>query len=122
RTPKREEFTDSIDVLEWLSMCTGAFPEPLTFSLRAWRHLKARLGEFDVIHDNQSLGYGLLPLRRLGVPLVATIHHPITVDRDLELAAAPGWKRRVSLRRWYAFTRMQARVARRLPWLTTVSQ
>ncbi|GAA1608213.1 glycosyltransferase family 4 protein [Actinoplanes couchii] len=121
RTPRREEFTDSIDVLEWLSMCTGAFPEPLTFSLRAWRHLKTRLGDFDVIHDNQCLGYGLLPLRRLGTPLVATIHHPITVDRDLELAAAPNWKRRVSLRRWYAFTRMQSRVARRLPRLTTVS-
>ncbi|WP_430787493.1 glycosyltransferase family 4 protein [Actinoplanes sp. G11-F43] len=122
RTPKREEFTSAIDVLEWLAMCTGAFPEPLTFSLRAWRHLHRRRGDFDVIHDNQCLGYGLLPLARLGTPLVATIHHPITVDRDLELAAAPDWKRRASLRRWYAFTRMQARVARRIPHLTTVSQ
>jgi glycosyltransferase involved in cell wall biosynthesis len=102
-------------------MCTGAFPEPLTFSLRAWRHLRERLAEFDIIHDNQCLGYGLLPLNWTDTPLVATIHHPITVDRDLELAAAPDWKRRLSLRRWYAFTRMQARVARRLPWLTTVS-
>lgn len=121
RTPTREEFTSAIDVLEWAAMCTGAFPEPLTFSLRAWRHLRTRLTGFDVIHDNQCLGYGLLPLARLGTPLVATIHHPITVDRDLELAAAPDWKRRASLRRWYAFTRMQGRVARRLPWLTTVS-
>ncbi|HWS34177.1 MAG TPA: glycosyltransferase family 4 protein [Actinoplanes sp.] len=121
RTPRREEFTSAVDVLEWAAMCTGAFPEPLTFSLRAWLHLKNRLGDFDVIHDNQCLGYGLLPLGRLGTPLVATIHHPITVDRDLELAAAPDWKRRASLRRWYAFTRMQGRVARRLPWLTTVS-
>ncbi|GIF38007.1 glycosyltransferase family 4 protein [Actinoplanes xinjiangensis] len=122
RTPKRSEFQSGIDVLEWLAMCTGAFPEPLTFSLRAWRHLRERLAEFDVVHDNQGLGYGMLPLSRTGTPLVATIHHPITVDRDLELAAAPDWKRRLSLRRWYAFTRMQGRVARRLPWLTTVSQ
>ncbi|MBB4753941.1 glycosyltransferase involved in cell wall biosynthesis [Actinoplanes lobatus] len=93
----------------------------MTFSLRAWRHLRGRAGEFDVVHDNQCLGYGLLPLSRSGTPVVATIHHPITVDRDLELAAAPDWKRRTSLRRWYAFTRMQGRVARRLPWLTTVS-
>lgn len=121
RTPRREEFTSAVDVLEWTAMCTGAFPEPLTFSLRAWQHLKQRRGDFDVIHDNQCLGYGLLPLARLGTPLVATIHHPITVDRDLELAAAPDWKRRASLRRWYAFTRMQGRVARRLPHLTTVS-
>ncbi|WP_345528305.1 glycosyltransferase family 4 protein, partial [Actinoplanes utahensis] len=122
RTPRREEFRTAIDVLEWAAMCTGAFPEPLTFSLRAWRHLRERLADFDVVHDNQCLGYGLLPLGRLGPPVVATIHHPITVDRDLELAAAPDWKRRLSLRRWYAFTRMQARVARRVPWLTTVSR
>ncbi|MEU4620695.1 glycosyltransferase family 4 protein [Actinoplanes sp. NPDC023801] len=122
RTPKMSEFRSAIDVLEWTAMCTGAFPEPLTFSLRAWRHLRERLAEFDIVHDNQCLGYGLLPLGRTDTPLVATIHHPITVDRDLELAAAPDWKRRLSLRRWYAFTRMQARVARRLPWLTTVSQ
>ncbi|GAA0421810.1 glycosyl transferase family 1 [Actinoplanes capillaceus] len=121
RTPAWSEFKDSIDALEWAAMCTGAFPEPLTFSLRAWRHLRGRAGEFDVVHDNQCLGYGLLPLSRSGTPVVATIHHPITVDRDLELAAAPDWKRRMSLRRWYAFTRMQGRVARRLPWLTTVS-
>ncbi|MBO3742503.1 glycosyltransferase family 4 protein [Actinoplanes flavus] len=121
RTPSWSEFKDGIDALEWAAMCTGAFPEPLTFSLRAWRHLRRRAGEFDVVHDNQCLGYGLLPLSRAGTPVVATIHHPITVDRDLELAAAPDWKRRMSLRRWYAFTRMQGRVARRLPWLTTVS-
>ncbi|GAA3600070.1 glycosyltransferase family 4 protein [Kineosporia mesophila] len=125
RTPALREFTSPVDVLEWGLMCTAAFPEPLTFSLRAWHHLSSRLSEFDVVHDNQSLGYGLLglraQLRRRGVPLVATIHHPITVDRDLELAAATDRQRRYSLRRWYAFCRMQGRVARQLPWLTTVS-
>ncbi len=128
RTPRLREFRSPIDALEWGLMCTAAFPEPLTFSLRAWHHLRSRLGEFDVVHDNQSLGYGLLGLRaelaRRGIPLVATVHHPITVDRDLELAAAReagDRKREVSLRRWYAFCRMQGRVARQLPWLTTVS-
>jgi glycosyltransferase involved in cell wall biosynthesis len=121
RTPGLGEFRSAVDVLEWAAMCTGAFPEPLTFSLRAWRHLRGRRGDFDVVHDNQCLGYGLLPMARSGPPVVATIHHPITVDRDLELAAATSRGRRLSLRRWYAFTRMQARVARRLPWLTTVS-
>ncbi|WP_086709385.1 glycosyltransferase family 4 protein, partial [Streptomyces antimycoticus] len=121
RTPRREEYRDWVDALEVSTMWTGGFPEPLTFSLRARRHLAARLGQFDVVHDNQTLGYGLLGLDRLGFPLVTTIHHPITVDRQLELDAADGWKRRFSVRRWYGFTRMQKRVARRLPSVLTVS-
>jgi glycosyltransferase involved in cell wall biosynthesis len=119
RTPRREEYRDWIDALEVATMWTGGFPEPLTFSLRARRHLRARRGEFDVVHDNQTLGYGLLG--DVGAPLVTTIHHPITVDRQLELDAAEGWQRRYSVRRWYAFTRMQKRVARRLPSVLTVS-
>nr|WP_241265981.1 glycosyltransferase family 4 protein [Streptomyces boncukensis] len=124
RTPARHEYRDWVDALEVAAMWTGGFPEPLTFSLRARRHLAARRGAFDVIHDNQTLGYGLLGgARALGAPLVTTIHHPVTVDRRLELAAAAaeGWKRRLSVRRWYGFTRMQQRVARRLPSVLTVS-
>ncbi|UED86698.1 glycosyltransferase family 4 protein [Streptomyces profundus] len=121
RTPGRKEYRDWIDALEVATMWTGGFPEPLTFSLRARRELAARRGEFDVVHDNQTLGYGLLGSRRLGLPLVTTIHHPITVDRRLELAAAEGRRRRYALRRWYGFTRMQGRVARRLPAVLTVS-
>jgi glycosyltransferase involved in cell wall biosynthesis len=119
RTPRRDEYRDWIDALEVATMWTGGFPEPLTFSLRARRHLRARSGEFDVVHDNQTLGYGLLG--DVGAPLVTTIHHPITVDRQLELDAAEGWQQRLSKRRWYAFTRMQKRVARRLPSVLTVS-
>ncbi|MDG9701873.1 glycosyltransferase family 4 protein [Streptomyces sp. DH37] len=121
RTPGRDEYRDWIDALEVATMWTGGFPEPLTFSLRARRHLAARRGEFDVVHDNQTLGYGLLGLERIGFPLVTTVHHPITVDRRLDLAAAEGWRRRISVRRWYGFTRMQKRVARRLPTVLTVS-
>jgi glycosyltransferase involved in cell wall biosynthesis len=111
-----------VDVAEWAAMCTAGFPEPVTFSLRAARLLLRRRGEFDVVHDNQSLGYGLLRLTRAGVPTVATVHHPIAIDRDLELAAATTLRRRLTLRRWYAFTRMQARVAPRLDGLATVSE
>ncbi|MGW8060823.1 glycosyltransferase family 4 protein [Streptomyces ziwulingensis] len=119
RTPKRDEYRDWVDALEVGTMWTGGFPEPLTFSLRARRHLRSRRGDFDVVHDNQTLGYGLLG--DVGAPLVTTIHHPITVDRQLELDAADGRRRRYSVRRWYAFTRMQKRVARRLPSVLTVS-
>lgn len=111
---------DAVDVLEFATMCAAGFPEPLTFSLRALGELRKRRDEFDVVHDNQGLGYGLLGLRREELPVLATIHHPTRIDRRLELAEATGM-RRLTLRRWYAFTRMQARVARRLPGLLTVS-
>jgi glycosyltransferase involved in cell wall biosynthesis len=122
RTPRPSEFRDWIDVAEWATMCTAGFPEPMTFSLRAARLLLPRAAEFDVVHDNQSLGWGLLRLVGAGLPTVATVHHPVAIDRRLELAAAPTLRRRLTLRRWYAFTGMQARVARRLDGVTTVSE
>jgi glycosyltransferase involved in cell wall biosynthesis len=122
RTPRPSEFRDWIDVAEWAAMCSAGFPEPLTFSLRAARALLPRADRLDVVHDNQSLGYGLLRLRRAGVPTVATVHHPVAIDRRLELAAAPSLRRRLTLHRWYGFTGMQARVVRRLDAVTTVSE
>jgi glycosyltransferase involved in cell wall biosynthesis len=122
RIPHVREFRSPIDVLEFLLMCTAAFPEPLTFSLRAARVLRPRVRDFDLVHDNQTLGYGLLALRRSGVPVVATVHHPITVDREHDLEAASGLRKRLSTRRWYSFLRMQARVVRRLPAVLTVSE
>ena len=120
RVPHRSEFRDRIDVLEFGTMCTAGFPEPRTFSLRAARELRRRRHEFDVVHDNQSLGSGLLDL--LGVlPVVTTVHHPIQVDRRVDLADAP-LRRQPALRRWYGFTRMQRRVARQMPSVITVSE
>ncbi len=118
RTPHWGEYRDWADVLETVMMWGGAFPEPLTFSIRARRVLAARAADFDVVHDNQGLGYGLLGLGRLGsggtaLPLVASIHHPISVDRRIDLAALKPLDR-LSRRRWYGFVRMQARVARQL--------
>jgi len=123
RTPHWREYRDWADVLEVAMMWGGAFPEPLTFSIRALRALAARAGQFDVVHDNQGLGYGMLGLRRLGLPLVTSIHHPISVDRRIDLAGL-GALRRLWKGRWYGFVRMQARVARRVAWqgpLITVS-
>ncbi|GAC1444552.1 MAG: glycosyltransferase family 4 protein [Mycobacteriales bacterium] len=122
RTPHWREFRSPIDVLEYLLMATAAFPEPLTFSLRAWRHLSFRAERPDVVHDNQTLGYGLLLLKRAGFPVIATVHHPITVDRRHDLLAARGVRKQISTRRWYSFLRMQGRVARALPALLTVSR
>ena len=120
RTPRREEVRDWTDALEVAMMWGGAFPEPLTFSVRALRALRARPGDFDIVHDNQGLGYGMLGTRRLGVPLVTSIHHPISVDRRLDLAGR-NWHERLDKSRWYGFVRMQGRVARRVGPLLTVS-
>jgi len=122
RVPGLREFKSSVDVLEFALMCAAGFPEPLTFSLRARRLLSARLGDFDLVHDNQSLGSGILGMMADGWPVLATIHHPITVDRELELAHAEGWRRRLTLKRWYGFVRMQARVARQVQRIVTVSE
>jgi glycosyltransferase involved in cell wall biosynthesis len=121
RFPRLWEYRDWIDALEFGIMCTAGFPEPLTFSLRAARLLADRAGEFDIVHDNQCLGYGVLALQRMGLPVIASIHHPIEVDRELELAQAKGIKRKLSMHRWYGFHRMQRRVAQRLPAVIAVS-
>ncbi|ORW66696.1 glycosyltransferase family 4 protein [Mycolicibacter senuensis] len=120
RVPRPSEIRSGIDLLELTTMWTAGFPEPRTFSLRAARLLAARRDDFDVVHDNQCLGTGLLRIAATGLPVVATVHHPITRDRRLDLAAAPWW-RKPAVHRWYGFAEMQKRVARRLPELLTVS-
>ena len=119
RTPRPSEIRDRIDLLELATMWTAGFPEPRTFSLRAARLLAARRAQFDVVHDNQCLGPGLLDIAR-HLPVVATVHHPITRDRHLDLAATTWWRRPL-VHRWYGFATMQKRVARRIPDLLTVS-
>lgn len=118
RRPARSEFRGPLDLLEYGLMCAGAFPEPLTFSLRVLRFMRA--SDFDVVHDNQTLGYGGLVLARR-VPLVTTIHHPISIDRRMALVAATDAKERATKRRWYSFVRMQKRVATRLLSVIAVS-
>ena len=122
RIPKLSEFRDLIDVEEFLTMCTAAFPEPKTFSKRVAKLIAARRDDFDVVHDNQVLGYGMLDIMDSGMPLVTTLHHPITFDRRVDLAAAPNWRKKLTLRRWYSFLRMQGKVARRAVKVLTPSE
>ncbi len=122
RMPGIWELKDRWDWLEVTSFSAGNFPEPLSFSMRAWDHLRHRVGDFDLVQDNQCLGYGLLAMERSGLPVMATIHHPITVDRRLEMEHAETLRARLGKARWYAFTRMQTRVASRLRRVVTVSR
>ena len=122
RMPAFWELKDRWDWAEVTAFSTGTFPEPLSFSLRAWDHLRQRAGEFDLVQDNQCLGYGLLMMERMGLPVLGTIHHPITMDRRLEMEHAETPWQRWSKSRWYAFTKMQTRVAKRLRRVITVSR
>ena len=122
RKPRAWEINNWIDLAEHVSFVTGNFSEPMAFSWRAWRWLSKRRHEFDLVHDNQTLGWGILALLRQGWPLLETIHHPITVDRRLELEHARTLREQFGKRRWYAFTKMQTQVARRLPRVLTVSE
>ncbi|MCW7754479.1 glycosyltransferase family 4 protein [Desulfobotulus sp. H1] len=121
RTPRIEELKDPVNLMEWLSISTMGYPEPFTFGFRAVRFLKNRLHDYDIIHDNQSLSYGIQQISQK-IPTVATIHHPMTVDRKLAIRSvrAP-WKKFKHLR-WYSFIGMQKRVSRKLPRIITVSE
>jgi len=111
-----------INQYEFISMSLGGFPEPLTFGLRAFHFFRTRLPVYDVVHDNQCLSYGLLGLPRIGFPTVATIHHPISVDRATEMAEADTLRKKIKIMRWYSFLGMQRRVSRRLSRIITVSE
>lgn len=120
RVPRPGEIRDRIDLFELATMWTAGFPEPRTFSLRTARILAARRADFDVVHDNQCLGTGLRTIAASGLPVVATVHHPITRDRVLDLAAARWWRKPL-VHRWYGFSQMQKQVARDITELLTVS-
>ncbi len=123
RPPCPWEIKTTIDLREFGIMCSAGFPEPYAFSLRVRRLLRHRRADFDIVHDNQCLGTGLLAMMRDdGWPVLCTLHHPITIDRDLELAHAASAYRRFILSRWYGFLKMQMRVAREIPRLVTVSE
>jgi glycosyltransferase involved in cell wall biosynthesis len=113
-----------VDLYELCATRQGMFVEPLTFSLRAYAKLKELCEQrrFDIIHDNQSLGYGLLLMKRLNIPVIATIHHPLPIDREADLEQANGLRERWRIRKFYSFIRMQAFVSRRLERIITVSQ
>ena len=89
RFPKPSEFRSLVDLLELATMMTGGFPEPLTFTLRVRVLLARRRGQFDIVHDNQSFGRGLLGLMADGWPVIGTCHHPVTVDRLVDVALRP---------------------------------
>ena len=121
RLPGFWEVKTRADLLEYGQFITGMFPEPLAFSSRAARELRPRRREFDLVHDNQCLGYGILKIEEK-IPTIVTLHHPITKDRELEMSHAKNWYKRWSVGRWYSFVKMQGKVASKMPRIVVVSQ
>jgi glycosyltransferase involved in cell wall biosynthesis len=109
------------NVVEWFSQLTGGFAEPYTFGRRAVKYLREHGHNYDLIHDNQSLSYGMLEIQEMGLPLVTTVHHPITSDLRIALAAARTLKERLFIRRWHSFLNMQKKVIKQLRNIVTVS-
>jgi glycosyltransferase involved in cell wall biosynthesis len=111
------------NLVEWLGVMSGYFAEPLTFGMRAYDLIHNSINKkYDIVHDNQTMAYGVLKIRKLGYPVVETIHHPVTIDRDLAVKSAISFKDKLGLRRWFSFINMQIKVARRLSHIITVSQ
>lgn len=121
RIPTLKELSNPINLIEWLGVSTMGFPEPFTFGIRAYLYLRNKYHQYDIIHDNQSLSYGIWAISRL-VPTIATIHHPITVDRNIEIKAASSLWNKLKQMRWYSFIGMQKQVAGRLSRIITVSK
>ena len=101
----------------------GVFPEMQTFSLRLlnrWKKLQEK-HRFDVVFDNQCLGWGLLGIRATGVPVVSVIHHPLHIDREADFAIDPSLVKKIK-RTLYFPLFMQQQVAPRLDRIVTVSE
>ncbi|CAN5576791.1 glycosyltransferase family 4 protein [soil metagenome] len=121
RFPGFWEIKSKADLAEVFTHFKGTFGEPLSFSMRARGELKKRQREFDLVHDNQCLGYGILDIEKM-IPTIVTLHHPITRDRALEMQHSKNWHKRFGIGRWYNFVKMQGRVASRMPRVVVVSE
>lgn len=121
RLPAYWEIKSWPDFVETARFLSGQFSEPLAFSKRALRALRTRTHDFDLVHDNQCLGWDILKIEKL-IPTIVTLHHPITKDRELEVSHAPNWRKRRSVSRWYSFVDMQGKVASKMPRIVVVSE
>ena len=121
RVPGPWEIKTWCDVVETAHYMRGRFSEPLAFSKRAYKELKVRRNDFDLVHDNQCLGWDILKIEKM-IPTIVTLHHPITKDRELEMSHAKTRKKRRQLGRWYSFVEMQGKVASSLPRIVVVSE
>ena len=121
RFPAYWEIKDWPSFVETAQFLKGTFGEPRAFSIRAYNELSKRVSDFDLVHDNQCLGYGILKIEKK-IPTIVTLHHPITKDRKLEMEHTKTWFKRRAISRWYSFVNMQGKVASKMPRVVVVSE
>ena len=121
RFPAYWEIKDWPSFVETAQFLKGTFGEPRAFSIRAYNELSKRVNDFDLVHDNQCLGYGILKIEKK-IPTIVTLHHPITKDRKLEMEHTKTWFKRRAISRWYSFVKMQGKVASKMPRVVVVSE
>jgi len=122
--PKATAIFGPLNLYELAASYFGFLPEPFAFSVRAFRAISNRIREgahYDIVHDVQCLGYGVLALRTLGLPLVSTVHHPLTVDRRASFVRDESFRDALGTMTFYPIG-MQSFVARRLDALFTSSK
>jgi glycosyltransferase involved in cell wall biosynthesis len=117
------EILSPLNLYEYVSSRMGVFPEIRAFSFRAYFHLREilRHRSFDILHDNQCLGYGFLLMKRFSIPIVSTIHHPLSIDRSTWFESPSTFKQKVKMILYYPLL-MQSVVANRLNGIVTVSK
>ncbi len=111
-----------LNLYEFIAAKLGIFPEIETFSIRVFVKLKELLKthKFDIIHDNQCLGYGFLLVQQLGIPFVSTIHHPLSIDRSTWFEYPSDFNIKMKRILYYPLL-MQGFVANRMYKIITVS-
>jgi glycosyltransferase involved in cell wall biosynthesis len=112
-----------LNAYEYVSTRLNSFSEINAFSIRAFLYLKniSRKIQFDIIHDNQCLGYGLLLMKSLGIPVIATIHHPLSIDLENVIERGASFMSKAKAVMFYPIV-MQKIVSKRLDHIITVSE
>ena len=95
-----------LNFMDFFETFTGTFTEPVFFGERLVKnkYFQETVDEFDIFHDNQSISsYPETVLKKL----VTTLHHPIHVDKEIDLASEKSFLKRLSIKRWYSFLNFQ---------------
>ncbi len=112
-----------LNMYEYLTTRLNSFSEINAFSIRAFLYLRKIQNNipFDIIHDNQCLGYGLLMMKSFGIPIIATIHHPLSIDLENVIERGASFLSKAKAVMFYPIA-MQKIVSRRLDHIITVSE
>ena len=95
-----------LDLRDFIETFTGTFTEPIIFGDRLLQNTEfaETADSYDVFHDNQSISNYPDSINK---KLITTLHHPIHVDRDIDLENESSFLRKLAIKRWYSFLNFQ---------------